>query len=59
VYYNKLPEREYIYLLLYVDDMLITSKSRSAIDKLKKDLFFEFEMKDQGEAKKVLDMEIE
>jgi len=59
VYYNKLPEGEYIYLLLYVDDMLITSKSRSAIDKLKKELSSEFEMKDLGEVKKVLGMEIE
>jgi len=59
VYYNKLPEGEYIYLLLYVDDMLIASKSRSAIDKLKKDLSSEFEMKDLGEAKNVLGMEIE
>jgi len=59
VNYNKLPNGEYIYLLLYVDDMLIASKSRATIDKLKKDLFFEFEMKDLGEAKKVLGMEIE
>ena len=36
VYYNKLPGGEYIYLLLYVDDMLIASKSRSTINKLKK-----------------------
>jgi len=59
VYYNKLPGREYIYLLLYVDDIHIASKNRSAIDKLKKDLSSEFEMKDLGEAKKVLDNEIE
>jgi len=59
VYYNKLPEGEYIYLQLYVDDMLIAYKSRSIIDKLKKDLSFEFEMKDLGEAKKVLGIEIE
>jgi len=39
--------------------MPIASKSRSAINKLKKDLSFEFEMKDLGEAKKVLSMEIE
>ena len=39
--------------------MLITFKSRSAIDKLKKDLSSEFEMKDLGEAKKVLGMKIE
>ena len=59
VYYNKLPRGEYIYLLLYVDDMLIVFKNRSAIDKLKKDLSFEFEMKDLGEAKKMLGMKIE
>ena len=59
VYYNKLPGGEYIDLLLYVDDMLIASKNKSAIDKLKKDLSSEFEMKDVGEAKKVLGMEIE
>jgi len=59
VYYNKLPSGEYIYLLLYVDDMLIVFKNRSAIKKLKNDLFSEFEMKDLGEAKKVLGMKIE
>jgi len=42
-----------------VDDTLITSESRSAIDKLKKDLSSKFEMKDLGEAKKVLRTEIE
>ena len=59
MYYNKLLGGKYIYLLLYVDDMLIASKSKSAIDKLKKDLYFEFEMKDLSEVKKVLGMEIE
>ena len=59
MYYNNLPSGEYIYLLLYVDDMLIAYKSISVIDKLKKDLSFEFEMKDLGEAKKVLGMKIE
>jgi len=52
VYNNKLPGGEYIYLLLYVDDMLIASRSRSAIDKLKKYLSYEFEMKNLGEAKR-------
>ena len=59
VYYNKLPRGEYIYLQLYVDDMLIASKSRSAIDKLKKDLSFESKMKDLGKTKKVQGMDIE
>ena len=39
--------------------MLIASRSRSAIDKLKKDMSSEFEMKDLDEVKKVLSMEIE
>ena len=56
--YNKLSGGEYIYSLLYVDDMLITYKSRFTIDKLKKDLSFEFKMKDLDKAKKVLSMEI-
>jgi len=59
VYYNKLLGGEYVYLLLYVDDILIASRSRSAIDKLKKYLSFKFEIKNLGEARKVLGMEIE
>ena len=59
MYYNKLSSGEYINILLYVDNMLITFKSISAIDKLKKDLSLEFEIKDLGEGKKMLDMEIE
>jgi len=46
-------------LLLYVDDMLIDSKSKSAIHMLKKQLPSEFKMKDLGEAKNVLGIEIE
>ena len=59
MYYNKLPNEEYIYLLLYADDMPIASKSISAIDNLKKELSSEIEMKDLCEVKKILDMEIE
>ena len=47
-----------IYLLLYVDDMLIAAKSREEITTLKKLLSSEFDMKDLGAAKKVLGMEI-
>jgi len=56
--YKKLPNGEYIYLLLYVNDMPIASKRRSAINKLKNDLSSEFKIKDLGEAKKMLGMEI-
>ena len=59
IYFHKLPSGEYIYLLLYIDDMPIASKNRSAIDRLKGQLSSEFEMKDPGEVKKILGMEIE
>ena len=58
VYFQKLHDGSFIYLLLYVDDMLISSKKQVEIDKLKIQLNQEFEMKDLGEAKKILRMEI-
>lgn len=58
VYLCRLQDGSYIYLLLYVDDMLIASKSQVEIDRLKAQLSKEFEMKDLGEAKKILGMEI-
>ncbi|KAG7532846.1 Zinc finger CCHC-type superfamily [Arabidopsis thaliana x Arabidopsis arenosa] len=59
VYIKKLQNGEYIYLLLYVDDILIASKDKRSIEDLKALLGSEFEMKDLGEAKKILGMEIE
>jgi hypothetical protein len=58
VYFRKLQDGTFIYLLLYVDDMLIACKSIVEIDRLKTQLKNEFEMKDLGEAKKILGMEI-
>ncbi|GKA85619.1 retrotransposon protein, putative, ty1-copia subclass, partial [Tanacetum coccineum] len=49
---------EYIYLLLYVDDMLIACKSKAEIGSAKSLLKKEFDMKELGEAKKILGMEI-
>ncbi|KAE8723957.1 Detected protein of unknown function [Hibiscus syriacus] len=46
VYLQKLKDGSFIYLLLYVDDMLIASNSQKEIDKLKAQLNQEFEMKD-------------
>ena len=45
-------------MLLYIDDMLITAKSRKEITIVKKLLSSEFDMKDLGVAKKILGMEI-
>ncbi|KAL5768311.1 hypothetical protein ACOSQ2_015094 [Xanthoceras sorbifolium] len=58
VYFRKTDDGSFVYLLLYVDDMLIAAKKLSDIDKLKKQLKNEFEMKDLGAAKKILGMEI-
>lgn len=49
---------ESVYLLLYVDDMLLACHDRSEIDSIKSKLKSEFEMKDLGEAKRILGMEI-
>ncbi|KAL9859240.1 putative RNA-directed DNA polymerase [Arabidopsis thaliana] len=57
VYYKKLG-KTYTYLLLYVDDMLIASVDKSIVQELKLLLSKEFEMKDLGDAKKILGMEI-
>ncbi|KAH9721062.1 Integrase catalytic domain-containing protein [Citrus sinensis] len=58
VYFRRLPDGAFIYLLLYVDDMLIASKNRDEIERLKKQLASEFEMKDLGDAQRILGMEI-
>ncbi|MQL05653.1 hypothetical protein EI015_26655, partial [Escherichia coli] len=46
------------YLLLYVDDILLASSDKYQINKLKSDLRNEFEMKELGEAKRILGMDI-
>ncbi|KAH9734322.1 hypothetical protein KPL71_017332 [Citrus sinensis] len=58
VYFRRLLDGAFIYLLLYVDDMLIASKNRDEIERLKKQLAFEFEMKDLGDVQRILGMEI-
>ncbi|GJS04672.1 retrovirus-related pol polyprotein from transposon TNT 1-94 [Tanacetum coccineum] len=58
VYCKSYAPGEYIYLLLYVDDMLIACKSKVEIRSTKSLLKKEFDMKELGEAKKILGMEI-
>ena len=55
---KSLDDGSSIFLLLYVDDMLIAIKSMSKVNKLKILLSREFDMKDLGAAKKILAMEI-
>ena len=53
-----MEDDSHIYLLLYVDHVLIASQILLAIQKLKSLLSSEFEMKDIGVAEKILGMEI-
>ena len=46
------------YLLLYVNDMLIATRNKTHVQKLKAQLKKKFDMKGLGEAKKILGMEI-
>ena len=58
VYLKKVEHGSYLYLLLYVDDMLIAAEKKSDVDKVKLLLSKEFDMKDLGAAKKILGMVI-
>ncbi|GJT11281.1 retrovirus-related pol polyprotein from transposon TNT 1-94, partial [Tanacetum coccineum] len=58
VYYRSYASCKYIYLLLYVDDMLIACKSKAEIGSTKSLLKKEFDIKELGEAKNILGMEI-
>ena len=55
---RSLDDDLFIFLLLYVDDMLIATKSIVEVNKLKVLLSREFDMKDLGAANKILEMEI-
>ncbi|KAJ9566582.1 LOW QUALITY PROTEIN: hypothetical protein OSB04_002548 [Centaurea solstitialis] len=46
------------YLIIYVDDMIITGDHQEEITKLKRSLFTEFEMKDLGNLKYFLGIEV-
>jgi len=58
VYVKSLDDGSFIFLLQYVDDMLIAAKNLYDVVGLKALLSHEFDMKDLGTAKKILGMEI-
>lgn len=58
VYLKTERDEVVLYLLLYVDDMLVASKSMKLITEVKQLLKSEFEMKDLGPAKSILGMDI-
>nr|GEY20607.1 retrotransposon protein, putative, Ty1-copia subclass [Tanacetum cinerariifolium] len=58
IYYRNYAPCEYIYLLLYIHDMLIACKNKVKIGSTKSLLKKEFDMKELEEAKKILGMKI-
>ena len=58
VYYKRVSNNVMIYLLLYVDDMLLVCPDKSEICRLKSQLKERFKMKDLGLATRILGMEI-
>ena len=55
---RSLDDDSFIFLLLYVNDMLITSNHLCDVNELKSLLSKEFDMKDLGPSKKILEIEI-
>ncbi|KAG8493487.1 hypothetical protein CXB51_010890 [Gossypium anomalum] len=58
VYFKKNSDDSFVYLLLYVDNILIAAKDKGKKIKVKPQLSEEFKMKDLGPAKKILGIEI-
>ena len=54
VYFRFRPESSFIILLLYVDDILISSNNVEDVMKVKVELNNEFDMKDLGAASRIL-----
>ncbi|KAH9669686.1 hypothetical protein KPL70_021889 [Citrus sinensis] len=57
-YYKRFKDNDFIILLLYVDDMLVTGPNKDRVQELKAQLAREFEMKDLVPANKILGMQI-
>ena len=58
VFYYHNSSRQCIYLVVYVDDIIITGSDQDGIQKLKQHLFTQFQIKDLGKLKYFLGIEI-
>lgn len=57
--YSKKNKKGYIYIVIYVDDIILSGLDKEEIDRCKSDLMNEFKMKDKGQIKNFLGLEIE
>ena len=58
VYFKKNHEGYFMYLFLYIDNILFAARDKEEIKKVKAQLSVKLKMKDVGEAKKILGIEI-
>ena len=58
VFYHHTSSGQYIYLIVYVDDIIITGNDQNGIRKPKQHLFSHFQTKDLGKLKYFLGIEI-
>ena len=58
IFYHHTSSRQCIYLIVYVDDIVITGSDQNGIQKLKQHLFNHFQTKDLGKLKYFLGIKI-
>ena len=58
IFYHHTSSRQCIYLIVYVDDIVITCSDQDGIRKLKQHLFSHFQTKDLGKLKYFMGIEI-
>lgn len=56
--YSKTYENEKVYLLIYVDDIILAGPNLQCINKVKEKLMYRFKMKDKGNLKNFLGLEV-
>ena len=58
IFYHHTSTEQCIYLIIYVDDIVITRSDQDSIQKLKQHLFSHFQTKDLGKLKYFLDIKV-